>query len=119
MTTRKDRQFLAELADLLECNYADPGLNLHDLVVSMKISERQIQRKLKNLTGDTPSNYLRTYRLRKSLEELREGSSVFEVAKAVGFSSQSYFTTCFKAKFGTTPKKYQRTALLPESLDLF
>ena len=78
------------------------------MAAEMGVSERQLQRKLKALIGHTPSDYLRAYRLQQSLEQLREGNSIGEVAKAVGFTSQSYFTTCFKAQFGTTPKQFQQ-----------
>ncbi len=109
--TRKDQYFLGELDEVLNSNYANRSFDLSRMAAEMSISERQLQRKLKALTDHTPSDHLRSYRLQHSLEQLREGNSVSEVAKAVGFSSQSYFTTCFKAQFGTTPKQFQQGCL--------
>ncbi len=106
--TRKDQYFLGELDEVLNSNYANRSFDLSQMAAQMGISERQLQRKLKALTGHTPSDHLRAYRLQKSLEQLREGNSIGEVAKAVGFSSQSYFASCFKAEFGTTPKQFQQ-----------
>ncbi len=106
--TRKDQYFLGELDEVLNSNYANQSFDLSRMAAEMGISERQLQRKLKTLIGHTPSEYLRAYRLQKSLEQLREGNSIGEVAKAVGFSSQSYFASCFKAEFGTTPKQFQQ-----------
>ncbi len=106
--TRKDQSFLGQLDQVLNSNYANRSFDLSGMVAAMGISERQLQRKLKALTGRTPSDYLRTYRLQQSLEQLREGNSISEVAEAVGFSSQSYFASCFKAQFGTTPKQFQQ-----------
>lgn len=73
----------------------------------MNVSERQLQRKLKTLLGRTPSECMRTIRLQKSLPLLSQGVSVKETALAVGFSSQSYFASCFKARFGSTPTEFQ------------
>ena len=106
--TRKDQYFLGELDKVLNSNYANRSFDLSRMATEMGIGERQLQRKLKALTGHTPSNQLRAYRLQQSLEQLREGIPIGEVAKAVGFSSQSYFASCFKAQFGTTPKQFQQ-----------
>ena len=106
--TRKDQYFLSELDEVFNRNYTDRAFGLRRMAAEMGVSERQLQRKLKALIGHTPSEYLRAYRLQKSLEQLREGDSIGEVAKAVGFSSQSYFASCFKAQFGTTPKQFQQ-----------
>ncbi len=106
--TRKDQTFLGELDAVLTSNYTNRSFDLSRMAASMRVSERQLQRKLKALTGHTPSEHLRAYRLQQSLEQLREGNSISEVAKAVGFSSQSYFASCFKAQFGATPKQFQR-----------
>ncbi len=106
--TRKDQSFLGELDAVLNSNYANRSFDLGQMAAQMGVSVRQLQRKLKALTGHTPSDHLRAYRLQQSLDQLREGNSISEVAKAVGFSSQSYFASCFKAQFGTTPKQFQR-----------
>ncbi len=106
--TRKDQSFLGELDEVLNSNYANRSFDLSRMAAAMGISERQLQRKLKALTGHTPTDHLRACRLHQSLEQLREGISIGAVAKAVGFTSQSYFTTCFKAQFGTTPKQFQQ-----------
>ena len=60
------------------------------------------------LTGCTPSTYVRRYRLYKSLEFLKASETVGQTAIAVGFSSQSYFASCFHSEFGMTPSKYQQ-----------
>jgi len=106
--TRKDQYFLDELDEVLNSNFANRSFDLSRMAAEMGVNVRQLQRKLKALTGHTPSDHLRAHRLQKSLEQLREGNSIGEVAKAVGYSSQSYFTSCFKAQFGTTPKQFQQ-----------
>ena len=77
------------------------------MAAALKISERQLQRKVKALTDRSPVQYLRGFRLEKSLPYLRERFPVGEAAKAVGFSSHAYFTCCFKVKFGIMPNRLQ------------
>jgi len=112
---KRDQDFLGLLEHTINKFYANPGLDMRELSTRMEISERQLQRKFKSLLRCTPSEYLRSFRLRKSLQLLIHGVPVGETAKAVGFSSQSYFASCFKAQFACTPTEYQRqqNALIP------
>ena len=77
------------------------------MAAEMKISGRQLQGKVKALTGQSPMQYLRQFRLEKSVQYLREDVPVGEVAKAVGFSSHAYFTSCSKARYRVTPNCLQ------------
>ncbi|MBT8068949.1 MAG: helix-turn-helix transcriptional regulator [Gammaproteobacteria bacterium] len=104
---KRDQEFLNLLKQTFDQNYSKRDFNLRTMSEKMDISSRQIQRKFKELLGSTPSEYLRSYRLKKSLLLLREGLTVGEVSSAVGFSSQSYFASCFKAQFGQTASEYQ------------
>jgi AraC-like DNA-binding protein len=105
---KRDRDFLNSLDEIISRNYANHATDLHVLSVQLGISSRQLQRKSKALLGFSPSEYLRNYRLQKSLGLLKRGIPVREVARDVGFTSQSYFASCFKARFGNTPTEYQR-----------
>ena len=104
---KRDREFLELLKETVSNNHPHPDFDLHMLSVQMEASERQIQRKLKTLLGCSPSEYVRTYRLNQSLYLLQQGTTIGEAARAVGFKSQSYFASCFKAQFGQTPSAYQ------------
>jgi len=105
----RDKDFLDQLEDVIGQNYSSRSFNLENLSALMKMSKRQVQRRLKSLTGSTPSEYLRSYRLQQSLLQLRQGEAIRDVARAVGFASQAYFASCFKAEFGLTPTDYQRS----------
>jgi AraC-like DNA-binding protein len=104
---RRDQDFLRLLDHIIKQQYSNRNLDVHELSARMAISERQLQRKSKSLLGSTPSEYLRSFRLRKSLLLLNKGITIGEAARIVGFSSQSYFASCFKAQFGCTPTEYQ------------
>lgn len=108
VTIQRDQGFLERVDQTVSHNYTDSAFDLTALSSQLALSKRQVQRRLKTLLGHTPSEYLRSYRLRKSLEFLREGLPVGQVAKAVGFSSQAYFASCFKAEFDQTPSDYQK-----------
>ncbi|HEX6893172.1 MAG TPA: helix-turn-helix transcriptional regulator, partial [Chryseolinea sp.] len=64
-------------------------------------------RKIKALTGETPSQFLRTIRLKRAAELLKKKSdNVTQIAYSVGFASVSYFNKSFKERFGVTPGQY-------------
>lgn len=108
VTMRRDKDFLRSLDQSVSLHYADKDFDLTELSTELSLSKRQVQRRLKALAGRTPSEYLRSYRLRRSLELLQQGMQVGQVTRAVGFSSQAYFASCFKTKFGLTPTYYQK-----------
>lgn len=75
---------------------------------NLKLSRRQLYRKLNAISGATPSKLLQDFRLQKAKELLvNQGLPVKEVGFMVGFASQSYFNKCFKNQFGVTPKEFQ------------
>ena len=91
-----DDAFLRKFAEQIEAVYADPEYNVE------KLSET------KELTGTAPVEFLRTYRLNKATQLLRQNAyTVSEVAYRTGFSSPAYFSKCFKAVYGVTPTEYQ------------
>jgi AraC-like DNA-binding protein len=100
---KNDQEFVDNLVRVVKQNYTNPNLDVISLAAEMKISERQLQRKVRALTGQSPMQYLRQFRLDESLHSLRKGVPVGKAAKAVGFSSHTYFTSCFKARYGFTP----------------
>ena len=88
--------------------YEDRDFGLTRLAVAMEISTRQVQRKIKSLAACTPLKYIRNHRLEKALPFLIEGDPIGETASKVGFASHSYFTSCFKARYGLTPTEFQQ-----------
>ena len=108
ITIRSSNLLVEKFERVVELNYRSQRFDLTQMAIAMHMSERQLQRKLRSLTGRTPSEFVRTYRLSKSLEYLLAGASVHDTAKAVGFSSQAYFASCFKAEYGKTPTQYQQ-----------
>ncbi|MCP4047947.1 MAG: response regulator [Gammaproteobacteria bacterium] len=104
----KENGFLEKLEHVLDEHHADTEFDLSRMAMSMHMSVRQLQRKLKAVTGHNPTEFLRSYRLGKARELLKTGTQVGLAADIVGFSSVSYFTRCFKAQFAQTPTDYQQ-----------
>ncbi len=102
-----DEQVLNALIGALDKHYADPDFGQEELCRAIALSKSQLYRKSTALTGLSPNDLLRTYRLDRAAHMLRrQQDSVSGITYASGFSSPSYFTKCFKKQFGMLPNEY-------------
>lgn len=105
----QDRNFLKQLYELMEKELANPELNINNIAREMLISRTKLYYKIKNLTGDTPTDFFRKYKLNRAMELLKAGNDkIAVVAEMVGYNSPSYFTKLFKEQFGVLPREYLR-----------
>ena len=96
--------FITRFKEAVEARLADSDISVEDLAADMNLSRVQLYRKVKNLTGSSPVELLRTARLNRAYQLLlTTDKSVSEVAYDVGFTAPSYFTKCFKEEFGMLP----------------
>ena len=102
----KDKVFFERFVEVIEQGFSDEAFNRKAVASKLAISERQLNRKLSGLIDHNFSEFLRKYRLEKAKVLLVTGHQITNVSFDVGFSSPSYFTSCFKAEFGMTPKAY-------------
>jgi signal transduction histidine kinase/DNA-binding response OmpR family regulator len=106
--SQMDREFIKELQDMIEKNLSDPDFNVERLGKKLYLSRATLYRKIHALSGESPNEFLQSYRLKRGAELLENNfGSVLEVAFEVGFSSASYFTKCFKKKFNRLPSDFQ------------
>lgn len=108
--TEKDKRFMRRFIEILESKYSNSHYNLEQLCLDLYMSKKQLSRKLKAISGKSPMEYLKEYRLEQAVKFLIQGDALIIVAAESGFSSQSYFSTCFKNHFGITPKQFQINA---------
>ena len=102
-----DQDFMDKLHSLVMRNISDENLNYEMLVSQMGTSKSTLYRKIKTYTGLNPGDYIRLSRLKKAAEMLATNEyRVNEVADLVGFSSPSYFATCFQKQFGIAPSNF-------------
>ncbi|KGE16060.1 hybrid sensor histidine kinase/response regulator transcription factor [Sphingobacterium deserti] len=105
--TDHDRDFLKQVIALVEEKMLDPELNIDSLADALNLGRNTFYKKFKSLTNLAPVEFVRDMRLEKSKIMLDQGNSnISEVAYSVGFNNPKYFSTCFKEKFGVSPKNY-------------
>lgn len=99
--------FLHRLTETVEARLADPDFTVADLAAALAQDRTTLYRWIQRLLGQSPSDVLRTLRLRRGAALLRErAGTVSEVAYAVGFRSVQHFDRCFRAAYDTTPTDY-------------
>ncbi len=102
-----DQKFLQKMKAEVEENLSDSTFGVQQLTDIAFLSERQLRRKLNDLTGLTPVDFIRQIRLQqaKQLLEQHAYNSISEVAAAVGFNNPAYFARLFKKLFGHSPQE--------------
>lgn len=102
-----EESFLNKLMDYVETIWNDPEFNVTSFSKSLGLSRSQVYRKLISLTGMSPNEFVRSFRLNRALSLLyNHKGNIQEVAYQTGFNSPTYFTKCFQDKFGILPSKY-------------
>ena len=103
----QEEQLLMKLIDYCEKSWKKHKFDVGTFSSELGFSKSQLYRKLKQLTGKSPNNFIREYRLHKALDLLHDQfGNISEIAFETGFNSPAYFTKCFGEKFGILPSKY-------------
>jgi signal transduction histidine kinase/DNA-binding response OmpR family regulator len=109
-----DQEFLNDLQEVIERNLSDSDLNVEMLSKRLYMSRTTLYRKIQALSGEAPTDFIRSYRLMRAVQLLKSDfGSITEVAFEVGFSSRAYFTKCFKEKFHLLPSEYIQSESKP------
>jgi len=102
------QKFLEKIKEIIEQHIEDAQFTVDDLGSEIAMSRSQVHRKLKALTDQSATTFMRNYRLHRAAELLRqESGNITEIAYQVGFSSQTYFSSCFQELFGHAPSEYK------------
>ncbi len=105
--TSMDQSFLQKVTEYIIQNISNIEFNVEILGDKMALSRRQLQRKLISITGHSPSMFIRSVRLNRAAELLRNKTgNVTEIAYDVGFNNLSWFAKSFKEQFGVLPSEY-------------
>lgn len=103
----QENEWLQRAIAQVEAHLNDEGYTVEQLSSDMCMSRMTFYRKIQSATGHTPTEFIRTLRLRRAAELLREGRmNVTEISNATGFSSVSYFSRCFRTMFGVPPTQF-------------
>ena len=104
-----EASFLYRVQSTLEANLDDENFDIAALCQSLHLSRMQLHRKLKELTGQTTSQYITNLRLKRSKDLLEQSElSIAEVAYQVGFKSQSHFSQVFTREIGQPPSTWRK-----------
>ncbi len=102
-----DQQFVQKLIDVVNNHLSDDDFDVNEFASEMALSRAQLHRKIKALTDMTTSEFIRTIRLNKAAELLKQKTdSVTQIAYETGFNNLSWFAKAFKDQFGVTPSEY-------------
>lgn len=105
---KRETSFLDTLRQYVEDNIGNADIKVTDLAATVYMSERNLTRKLKALTGDTPKKMLSVIRLEYAAKLLTHtDESITEVSYHAGFADASHFTRSFKAHYSVTPTQFR------------
>ncbi|AYQ30943.1 ATP-binding protein [Runella sp. SP2] len=102
-----DDLFLQKVTDVLAKNYTESSFDVDQFAAAMGLTSVQLRRKLKALTNQTVTEYVRNYRLQIAADMLQTNAgTVSEIAYKVGFESLPYFSKVFSERYGISPSEY-------------
>ncbi|AWW29572.1 hybrid sensor histidine kinase/response regulator [Echinicola strongylocentroti] len=102
-----DNSFLTQAMEVVEANMDNPEFTVEEFVKEMGMSRSKLHLKMKSLTDQSASEFIRTVRLKRAVQLMEKSDiSVKEIMYQTGFNTASYFSKCFKKQFGMSPTDY-------------
>ena len=110
--TSVDERLVKDATTFVEDNLDNTDLSVEMMSEKLGMSRVNLYKRLLSVTGSTPSEFIRTIRLRHAEALLREGKfNVSEVAYMVGFNNPRYFSKYFAEAYGMYPSQYKNTTV--------
>lgn len=107
-STLSDEWLQSAIAQV-EAHLSDDSYSVEQLAVDLCMSRMTFYRKIQSATGQKPTEFMRTIRLRRAAELLLENRlSISEISDATGFASTSYFSRCFRTMYGVPPTQFEK-----------
>ena len=101
--------FLDKLTSIIEQNISNEDFSVEILCDEMGMSRAQLHRKIKAVTNQSASEFIRNFRLQRAAELLKQDAgNIAEISYQVGFNSQAYFTKMFQELYGQTPLEFKK-----------
>jgi signal transduction histidine kinase/DNA-binding response OmpR family regulator len=108
--TSLDQQLIEKAIKVVEENISDVEFSVETLGYAVGMSRSHLYKKLMNITGKGPAEFIRTVRLKRGRQLLEKSQlQIAEIAYAVGFNSPKIFTKNFRVEFGISPSEYLRS----------
>jgi len=107
LSSKLDQKFIEKSINIIKKNLDNTDFSVENFALEIGMSRSSLFLKLKSITGQSTSEFIRTNRLNKAAKLIESGKySITEIIYMVGFSDPKYFRTCFKKHFGCTPSSY-------------
>ena len=104
-----DKDFLKTLQLIMKAHLSDENLSVDTLAEEACMSSSSLFKKLKSLTGMSPGEYITATRMKEAASLMKNTAlTIDDISIKVGFRSHSYFSTCFKNRYGMSPKKFRQ-----------
>lgn len=104
--SEEDEAFMRKMTDFIDKNISNSDISVNDIAAATAVSRSGLNRKMKQLLGVTPADFLKEARMKRAVKMLKETSDpVSEIAYSCGFSDPKYFAKCVKASTGKTPSE--------------
>jgi signal transduction histidine kinase/DNA-binding response OmpR family regulator/streptogramin lyase len=104
-----DEQFIFHAMEIVEKNISNPDFSVEDMSRHLFMSRVTLYKKLLALTGKTPIEFIRSFRLKRAAQLLEKSQlTISEVAYEVGFNSPKSFSKYFKTEFNLSPSSYPK-----------
>ncbi len=116
---KADEELMNKIINIIQENITDPNFGVERLSEITNMSRSSLHRKIKALSGTSPTDFIRLIRLKKASELIAEGQyRTGEVCYIVGINSPSYFIKLFQKQFGMTPKEFEKQQRMTTANDL-
>ncbi len=103
-----EEKLVSSVIQFIEKNINNTAYSVDNLSVDVGVSRSQLYRKLQLIIGQTPHEFIRVIKLKRSAQLVKESQyNICEIADMVGFNTIKYFNKYFKAEFGVTPTQYR------------
>ncbi|MDE5637379.1 MAG: helix-turn-helix domain-containing protein, partial [Alistipes sp.] len=108
--TKLDREFLDRAMAVIEANIRNPEFSINQFAKEMCMARTKLFVKLKAISGQTPSEFIMTIKLRRAADMLLNNSefNVTDICDQLGFSTLRHFSKCFKDTYHISPMQYRR-----------
>ena len=104
----EDDAFMRRLLDFVEKNLDNSSIGVEEMAEATATSRSSLNRKMKNILGVTPADFIKEARLKKACHELAKSNrNINDIAYKCGFSDPKYFSKVFKASIGMSPSDYR------------
>lgn len=102
-----EQLFMKKTIAFFEDNISNSNFVIEDMARHLGMSRTAFYNKMKSITGLSPIDFIKQMRIKKALKLMEDTSlSITDIAYKVGFADPKYFSKCFKAEMGMTPKQY-------------